>query len=51
MYCCTGKPSSAALILAVLFRYRPATTFAGLLIVLIGVPIYFWFRRTTTAEA
>ena len=36
---------SAAVILAVLFIYRPATTFPGLVIVLIGVPIYFAFRR------
>jgi len=40
----------AAVILAVLFRYRPATTFPGLVIVLIGVPIYFWFRRTAAAK-
>jgi basic amino acid/polyamine antiporter, APA family len=36
---------SAAVILAILFVYRPATTFPGLVIVLIGVPIYFGFRR------
>jgi APA family basic amino acid/polyamine antiporter len=36
---------AAAVILAVLFVYRPATTFPGLVIVLIGVPIYFGFRR------
>ena len=36
---------SAAVILAILFVYRPATTFPGLVIVLIGVPIYFAFRR------
>jgi APA family basic amino acid/polyamine antiporter len=36
---------SAAVILAMLFVYRPATTFPGLVIVLIGVPIYFAFRR------
>ncbi len=36
---------TAALILAMLFFYRPATTFPGLVIVLIGVPIYFAFRR------
>ncbi len=38
---------SAAVILATLFVYRPATTFPGLVIVLIGVPIYFAFRRTS----
>jgi APA family basic amino acid/polyamine antiporter len=37
---------SAAVILAMLFVYRPATTFPGLVIVLIGVPIYFAFRRS-----
>jgi basic amino acid/polyamine antiporter, APA family len=36
---------SAAVILAMLFVYRPATTFPGLVIVLIGVPIYFAFRH------
>jgi APA family basic amino acid/polyamine antiporter len=40
---------SAALILAILFVYRPATTFPGLAIVLIGVPLYFAFRRSSTA--
>ena len=37
---------TAAVILAILFVYRPATTFPGLVIVLIGVPIYFVFRRS-----
>jgi basic amino acid/polyamine antiporter, APA family len=36
---------TAAVILAMLFVYRPATTFPGLVIVLIGVPIYFAFKR------
>ena len=36
---------SAVVILAMLFVYRSATTFPGLVIVLIGVPIYFAFRR------
>jgi APA family basic amino acid/polyamine antiporter len=39
---------SAAVILTVLFVYRPATTFPGLVIVLIGVPVYFIFRRSGT---
>ena len=39
---------SAAVILAILFVYRPATTFPGLVIVLIGVPVYFAFRRSST---
>jgi APA family basic amino acid/polyamine antiporter len=34
----------ATAILAVLFVYRPATTFPGLVIVLIGVPVYFLFK-------
>jgi len=41
---------SAAVILAILFVYRPATTFPGLVIVLIGVPIYFAFRRSGAAK-
>jgi len=35
---------SAAVILTVLFVYRPATTFPGLVIVVIGIPVYFAFR-------
>jgi APA family basic amino acid/polyamine antiporter len=31
----------------VLFVYRPATTWPGLLIVLLGLPVYFaWHGRT-----
>jgi hypothetical protein len=36
----------AAVILVVLFLYRPSTTIPGLVIVLIGVPLYFAFRRS-----
>ncbi len=36
----------ASLILAVLVVYRPATTFPGVVIVLIGIPVYFAFRRS-----
>jgi basic amino acid/polyamine antiporter, APA family len=50
-YCAFGYPVvpalylvSAAVILGVLFVYRPATTFPGMVIVLIGVPVYFAFR-------
>ena len=32
-------------ILMVLFLYRPATTFPGMIIVLIGVPVFFLFRK------
>jgi hypothetical protein len=31
--------------LLLLFLYRPATTLPGLVIVMIGVPVYAWFRR------
>lgn len=37
--------AGAATILTVLFAYRTATTWPGLIIVLIGVPIYFMWRR------
>ena len=37
---------AATVILAVLFLYRPATTIPGVVIVLIGVPVYFAFRAT-----
>jgi basic amino acid/polyamine antiporter, APA family len=37
---------TATVILAVLFLYRPATTIPGVVIVLIGVPVYFAFRAT-----
>jgi APA family basic amino acid/polyamine antiporter len=40
----------AASILAALFLYRPATTFPGLAIILIGVPVYFVFRRSKAAS-
>ena len=39
----------AASILAALLLYRPATTYPGLAIILIGVPIYFIFRRFSAA--
>ena len=41
---------SAVVILAVLFVYRPATTIPGVLIVLIGVPVYFLFKYQTERE-
>src|SRR5215469_1148938 len=37
---------AAAAVLVMLFIYRPATTWPGLIIVLIGVPIYFALSRT-----
>jgi len=36
---------AASAILLVLFAYRPATTWPGLLIVLLGVPIYLMIQR------
>jgi APA family basic amino acid/polyamine antiporter len=42
---------SAAAILAVLFVYRPATTFPGMIIVLLGVPVYFALRWSSTKSA
>jgi len=36
----------ASTVLAVLFIYRPLTTFPGMIIVLLGVPVFFVFRRT-----
>ena len=37
--------AGALAILVVLFVYRPATTWPGLAIVLLGVPVYFAWRR------
>ena len=37
--------AGASVILILLFAYRPATTVPGLVIVLIGVPVYFLLRR------
>lgn len=37
--------ASAAWILAVLFIYRTATTWPGFVIALVGVPVYFFWRR------
>jgi len=41
---------SASVILGVLFIYQTATTWPGLLIVLTGVPVYFFWRKSN-AEA
>jgi APA family basic amino acid/polyamine antiporter len=38
---------AAVVILIVLFAYRPSTTIPGVVIVLIGVPVYFGFRSQT----
>jgi APA family basic amino acid/polyamine antiporter len=40
--------AGATIILLVLFVYRPATTWPGLLIVLLGLPVYFaWHGRSS----
>jgi APA family basic amino acid/polyamine antiporter len=41
---------TAAVILGVLFVYRPATTFPGILIVAIGIPIYFAFGKAAAGK-
>jgi APA family basic amino acid/polyamine antiporter len=41
--------AGAAAILTAMFVYRPATTFPGLAIILIGFPVYFIFRRFSAA--
>ncbi|OFW00800.1 MAG: amino acid transporter [Acidobacteria bacterium RIFCSPLOWO2_02_FULL_68_18] len=38
--------AGAATILVVLLTYRPATTWPGFLIVLLGVPVFVWLRRS-----
>lgn len=40
----------ATVILIVLFVYRPSTTWPGLLIVFLGIPIYFLIRRIASTE-
>jgi APA family basic amino acid/polyamine antiporter len=42
--------AGAATILAVLFVYRPATTWPGLVIVLLGVPAYLAWRNPATVR-
>lgn len=43
--------AGAATILVVLFVYQPASTWPGLAIVLLGLPVYFWWRRTSAAAS
>jgi APA family basic amino acid/polyamine antiporter len=38
----------ASLILTMLFAYRPATTWPGLVIVLLGMPVYFLLRKRSS---
>jgi APA family basic amino acid/polyamine antiporter len=42
---------TAAAILLILAVYRPTTTWPGFVIVLVGVPVYVWFARTTGQAA
>ena len=39
----------ASVVLAMLFAYRTSTTWPGLVIVLLGVPVYLWLRRSASA--
>ena len=41
---------AATVILVVLFMYRPSTTWPGLLIVLLGMPIYLMIRKAGRAR-
>jgi APA family basic amino acid/polyamine antiporter len=41
----------AAMIVSVLFAYRPMTTWPGLIIVLLGVPAYFIWKRRSVRSA
>ncbi len=57
-YRCWGYPwlpalylAGAGVVLLVLFAYKPATTWPGLLIVLSGVPVYLWLRRRLPVSA
>ena len=43
--------AGAATILLVLFVYRPATTWPGLVIVLLGVPVYFAWKPEKLTDA
>jgi APA family basic amino acid/polyamine antiporter len=40
--------AGAALILTILFLYRPSSTWPGLVIVLLGLPMYAWLRSRRT---
>ena len=42
---------TATVILVVLFVYRPSTTWPGLLIMLLGIPIYLLIRWSTPAQS
>src|SRR6266850_8464168 len=42
--------AAAATILAVLLVYRPATTWPGFAIVLLGIPVFVWLRRNADSR-
>jgi APA family basic amino acid/polyamine antiporter len=42
--------AGAAVIVVVLFAYRRSTTWPGLLIILLGLPVYFLVRGTSRAK-
>jgi APA family basic amino acid/polyamine antiporter len=42
---------AAATILVVLLIYRPATTWPGFVIVLLGIPVFAWLRRSAGTVA
>ena len=42
---------SAVVILAVLFTYRTSTTIPGVIIVLIGIPVYFGFKHQSKSDS
>jgi basic amino acid/polyamine antiporter, APA family len=41
----------AAVVLFVLFAYKPSSTWPGLVIVLIGLPVYWFFKKTNHASS
>jgi APA family basic amino acid/polyamine antiporter len=41
----------ASVLVAVLVRYRPMTTWPGMILVLLGMPVYFAWRRQPAAQA
>ena len=41
---------AAAIILGVLLVYRPATTWPGFVIVLLGIPVFAWLRRAGATD-
>jgi APA family basic amino acid/polyamine antiporter len=42
--------AGAAIILGILFVYKPATTIPGLIIVLLGIPVYIPLKRAAARQ-